>query len=376
MKSSFIFLNLILMINAFEPITFTLSPFGNQFQVAHTVELLTTSCNILTIIRCTTLCYRHIQCRTFDYDSTLKKCRLFEGSVDTGTLISASSSTIVGWIILKQSLYNFYNATNNNCMNSRFLDNNIVSNLCQCPIHTFWNGSVCANQKYVGQGCVNDNCCRTDLNLTCISSICTDINNSSTVESLTTTTTTTVDTTEPVRTTIHDTTQASITTDIYTTDVPRCIQQSTTGGTLLYILNPTSTIYPLYTCYSYTWIATGASATLSFFFRHDPGGWMVDDITVYRGPTQLLVNGGFETGNLTGWIRTGICNLNIGEAYFGNTYAKSGDWYYYDLCAGDGNGDTISQTFSTIPGEIYNITFWLANYDCCDETEIANITLI
>nr|ACD54596.1 endoxylanase precursor-like protein [Adineta vaga] len=340
MKSSFIFLNLILMINAFEPITFTLSPFGNQFQVAHTVELLTTSCNILTIIRCTTLCYRHIQCRTFDYDSTLKKCRLFEGSVDTGTLISAPSSTIVGWIILKQSLYNFYNATNNYCMNSRFLDNNIVSNLCQCPIHTFWNGSVCANQKYVGQGCVNDNCCRTDLNLTCISSICTGKNCSKNVH------------------------------------VPRCIQQSTTGGTLLYILNPTSTIYPLYTCYSYTWIATGASATLSFFFRHDPGGWMVDDITVYRGSTQLLVNGGFETGNLTGWIRTGTCNLNIGEAYFGNTYAKSGDWYYYDRCAGAGNGDTISQTFSTIPGEIYNITFWLANYDCCDETEIANITLI
>lgn len=138
-------------------------------------------------------------------------------------------------------------------------------------------------------------------------------------------------------------------------------------------MNPSSFPYPTYTCYAYMWIATRSSATLSFFFRHDPDGWMLDDIEVYHGMTQLIINGGFESGNLTGWIRTGTCNVYIGMAYPGSSWAKSGNYYYYDRCAN--HGDEISQTFATIPGDTYVISFWLTNSGCCGTTEIANITL-
>jgi hypothetical protein len=120
-------------------------------------------------------------------------------------------------------------------------------------------------------------------------------------------------------------------------------------------------------------VATGSSATLSFFFRHDPGGWMLDDVSVYHGLTQLISNGGFESGNLNGWNYTGTCNHYAGVAYSGSSYANTGNYYYYDRCAL--YGDTISQSFSTVAGDIYVISFWLTNYDCCGTTEIANITI-
>ncbi|CAF1038405.1 unnamed protein product [Adineta steineri] len=161
---------------------------------------------------------------------------------------------------------------------------------------------------------------------------------------------------------------------------PPCPPQSVSNGTLLYLMNPISSIYPNYTCYAYTWTATALSATLSFFFRHDPGGWMIDDVSVYYGTTQKIINGGFEAGSLTGWNYSGHCGNNVGQAYSGSSYAKSGSWYYYDPCSGysgsNSSGDTISQTFSTIAGGTYTISFWLTNYYCCNQTEIANITLI
>lgn len=143
--------------------------------------------------------------------------------------------------------------------------------------------------------------------------------------------------------------------------------------TLYSVTNPSSTTYPTYNYYSYTWLATSSSATLSFFFRHDPGGWLLDDVNVYHGSTQLLTNGGFETGDLTGWNYSGTCNVYTGTVYTGSSYAHTGNRYYYDSCAL--YGDTISQTFSTIVGDIYYISFWLTNYWCCSPTEIAHVIL-
>ncbi|CAF1283928.1 unnamed protein product [Adineta ricciae] len=368
MKSLTVFLYYIWISNAFEPVLFGLSPYGNQFQPADSIELLAVFHNIPSVLRCTLICYKNIQCRTFDYDVNSQQCRLFEGSADTGALISSSTTTKVGWVVLNHLLYNFYNFTSDKCTNDRFLYSDNVSGLCQCIIHTFWNGSICVNQRYSNQGCINDNWCRTDLNLTCVSSICADAANSPTTQLLNTTQTSQLISTH--------TTQISETTNSYTTDNPECVFLSSTSNTLLYILNPNSSIYPIYTCYAYTWIATGPSATLSFFFRQDPGGWMIDDVTVYHNSTQLIVNGGFETGNLSSWSLTGTCNLNYGQVYYGSSYAKSGDWYYYDRCAGAGNGDTLSQTFNTVAGDTYYVSFWLTNYNCCDPTEIANITLM
>lgn len=160
---------------------------------------------------------------------------------------------------------------------------------------------------------------------------------------------------------------------ILATVAPPCTPQIKSSGVLFSVLNPTSSNYPTYTCFAYTWVATGTSATLSFFYRHDPGGWMLDDVKVYHGVTQLIVNGGFETGNLNGWTYSGSCNFYTGQSYSGSSYAKSGNYYYYDRCSY--YGDTISQSFTTVPGDTYVISFWQTNYSCCSTTEIANITL-
>ncbi len=167
------FLSLVLVVNGFDPAQFTLSTIGTQFQPANQVELLATFSNTPTTVSCAMHCYYDSLCRTFDFDSNSQKCRLFEGSVDTGILLSTSLlSSVVGWINIPPSTYDMYNAPSNQCVNNRFLVSDVSSGLCQCPIYTFWNGSMCLNQRYAGEVCENNNWCRTDLNISCIMSVC------------------------------------------------------------------------------------------------------------------------------------------------------------------------------------------------------------
>ena len=127
------------------------------------------------------------------------------------------------------------------------------------------------------------------------------------------------------------------------------------------------------TCYAYTWIGTGSSVTLSFFFRNDVGGWLLDDVSVYHGSIQMIVDGGFESGSISAWTYSGTCDFWIGEAHSGIGLAHSGNWFYYDQCAG--TGDTINQTFPTVVGDAYVISFWLTSDSCCSGTQIAKVTL-
>ena len=160
---------------------------------------------------------------------------------------------------------------------------------------------------------------------------------------------------------------------ILVTVVPPITPQLSSGDPLLNITNPSSFSSPAYTPYSFVWVASGSSATLSFVFRQDPGTWYLDDITVYQGMTQLIFNGGFENEDLSGWSYSGSCSSDAGDAHNGISEAHTGSFSYRDGCPY--SSDTLNQTFPTIAGDTYIISFWLTDEACCGPTEIALVTI-
>ena len=77
-----------------------------------------------------------------------------------------------------------------------------------------------------------------------------------------------------------------------------------------------------------------------------------------------FVNGGFETGDFTGWTVDSINNwaivLNSGTQLAGNYEAQLGTY---------GTVGIISQAFDTTVGQDYKVSFWLAN-DSKDSTNV------
>lgn len=75
--------------------------------------------------------------------------------------------------------------------------------------------------------------------------------------------------------------------------------------------------------------------------------------TVQAAPS--ISNGGFETGDFTGWVLTGDTSVNLVASdlpYEGNYGAVLGQ---------SGSAATLSQTLNTETGHRYALTFWLAN---------------
>jgi len=75
--------------------------------------------------------------------------------------------------------------------------------------------------------------------------------------------------------------------------------------------------------------------------------------------TNLLTNGSFETGDLTGWTESGdgVVLANGPFSYYSG--AQDGSWY---LGMGPVGGDaTLSQTISDTAGTHYTFSFWFAS---------------
>lgn len=80
--------------------------------------------------------------------------------------------------------------------------------------------------------------------------------------------------------------------------------------------------------------------------------------------SAALVNGGFETGDFSGWSVDTTNNwamvINSGTQYAGNYEAQLGTY---------GTVGSLSQAFSTTAGQEYKVSFWLAN-DSKDATNV------
>jgi hypothetical protein len=76
--------------------------------------------------------------------------------------------------------------------------------------------------------------------------------------------------------------------------------------------------------------------------------------------TQYLVNGGFETGDFTGWTESGNFSFTsvVPSPYF--YAAQAGDYFVFD---GPVNSDAyLSQTFTDTPGQTLYVSGWVTGF--------------
>jgi chitinase len=68
------------------------------------------------------------------------------------------------------------------------------------------------------------------------------------------------------------------------------------------------------------------------------------------------VNGGFETGSVSGWTYYNPSNA-ASSGTVSSAIPHSGSYSYQDGSAGA--SDYLCQTFAVVPNNIYSVTFWL-----------------
>jgi hypothetical protein len=87
----------------------------------------------------------------------------------------------------------------------------------------------------------------------------------------------------------------------------------------------------------------------------------MDDVSVSNGISEMLVNGGFESGSFSvGWTKStpnGNCGITTTGASIVTSSCRTGSYCFSDGC---GNvADQISQSFTVTSGQAYLISFWL-----------------
>ncbi|CAF1264266.1 unnamed protein product [Adineta steineri] len=182
------------------------------------------------------------------------------------------------------------------------------------------------------------------------------------ITSTSTSTTSTSTSTTTTETTTTTAATASITSNTCTS--------GWTGVTILYHCTSCPTIYPN-AYYSYTYVAIANLTRISLVLREDVGCFAIDNVSVRStaAPSvELISNNGFETGNLSSWTYCNPGGASVpgaGEVFNSllcislTLVPKSGSYFYCDGVVG--YNDYLSQTFTTVIGQLYNVSFWLSN---------------
>ncbi len=163
---------------------------------------------------------------------------------------------------------------------------------------------------------------------------------------------------------------------------PSCNSTSTVGRIFSFASSSAPTTYTLYT---YGFTANKSLVTLTFAINgdHGPGQhyWLLDSVSVNctNTSTNVLINGGFETGNFTGWTRYCATDINCGTGYYGQittTACYSGTYCYVDKCnQGPGTPyDYLIQSFTTVIGDYYILSFYLKN-NAAGGVQVAYVSL-
>jgi hypothetical protein len=149
--------------------TLHLSPPGFKCQPRHPAQLLLQR-TFRTRLMCAASCNQQPACRALDYDSSSRRCRLYEGDLTTGSMVpSASATSVVGTMVVSPSMFAQSHAQPcEACADSRYEICDTNTSSCQCRPHTFWNNSTCAMQLFENDTCSQVGSCRSDLNLTCV----------------------------------------------------------------------------------------------------------------------------------------------------------------------------------------------------------------
>jgi len=120
-----------------------------------------------------------------------------------------------------------------------------------------------------------------------------------------------------------------------------------------------------YTQYIYNITADSSTTILTFLFRQDPTYWGFDNISLKDSfGNELMVNGGFETGDTTGWLQVRQQGLAMDGVVVPSTVGTTADdseeenYYWVD---GEVEGvDGLAQAIATVTGQTYTLSFWLA----------------
>ncbi|CAF1326657.1 unnamed protein product [Didymodactylos carnosus] len=315
-----------------------LTAVGTTFQPSNPIELLGSISNTKSVIHCSAYCNQNVQCRTFGVNLLSLSCSLYEGHITTGSVVASSSlsqSSFVGGFIYESALFLNYNQTCSTAIN-RYLV--CVGARLVCPINTFWNGSICVNQFYGNTLCQLDIQCRGDLTLICSINSSTCVCNSTRY--------------------YWDGTRCALCTNLV------CYTQ------LYFIENQSAAPW---TYFSYLYLAFNTPVTLEFSFRNDNLYWWLDDVSVNKigNTTDLIINGGFETDDFTGWDLENPYGISFGGRVVNDAASHTGTYYYCD--GATGAADFLSQTFNVIIGATYNVTYWLKGEG--SSPSLANVTI-